>query len=309
MRLRLGRFARELYYARTRAVLPREEVKRRLALVCGHLGYVTGIFEYIMTDMFYLRIFSICGCGLIVGYQAAQPRILWVPTLWNAAFTFINIYQLRVLTRRLPAMSDEEQLLYAALGGEERLEQQIFQEVLEVGTWKFLDAEEKLAEEGLAAVDAEVCLLASGSCEVQLGSLLLGRLGPGSIIGEVWELAPDADCNAPKPASATVMAGNKGARCFCIPLKQLQNNPKLHEALHGIFATALADKILNMNQDRRLLQYKAVLEVACSAGPDPPPAVLAAVAGYRRQHGVTDEEHFRATQAVPRCVSSRLIRA
>jgi len=32
----------ELYYTKTRAVLPRQELKRRGALVLGHAGYVTG---------------------------------------------------------------------------------------------------------------------------------------------------------------------------------------------------------------------------------------------------------------------------
>jgi len=337
MRLRLGRFAWELYYAKTRAVLPKEEVRRRVALVCGHLGYVTGIFEYIMTDMFWLRVFSIAGCGLICGYQMAQPRILYTAAFWNGTFALINVYQLHILCRRLPAMTEEEQLLFEALGGEARLARRAFQELLEVGTWHTYEAGELLAKEGATAEAPQVCLLAAGACEVQLGGLALGRLGPGSVIGEVWELdldhaaggvqaEPGGDTRAawaatvatvpsppvarllPRPSSATVAAGRQGARCFCIPLRELRESSHLHEALYGIFATALADKIHSIHQDRRLLQYRAVLEVACAAGEDPPATVFEAVARYRRQHGVTDDEHFRATKAVPRCVSSRFLR-
>lgn len=312
MRLRMGRFARELYYTRGRAVLPREEVRRRVALACGHLGYVTGLFEYIMTDMLLLRAFAVTGCVLIVGYQVAQPRIQMVTTFWNSAFAVLNLYQIHALVRRLPAMSDEEVKLFEALGGEARLKQRSFQELLEVGVWRFLEAGEKLAQEGMAAEAPEVCLLASGSCDVQFGGLITGRLGPGSVIGEVWALAPEAPEERSiesRTASATVAAGGMGARCFCLPLAQLQALPELREALHEIFAGALGERVRHMHVEHRLLQYKAVLEVACAAGPDPPHAVLAAIAGFRQKHGVTEDDHFRATQAVPRCVSSKLIRA
>jgi len=313
VRLRLGRFAWELYYTRTRAVLPREEVRRRAALVCGHLGYVTGGLEYVMTDMLWLRVFALSGCVLIVGYQAAQPKIQWLSAGWNSIFSLVNIYHIYLLTRRSPPLTEEAAALFEALGGEARLARQQFQTLLEVGEWRFLDAGEKLTEEGRPGTAREVCLLSAGSCDVLLGGLVVARLGPGSVVGEVGALELDArpsvaskDDDLPRP-SATVVARAGGLRCLCVPLKQLEGAPELREALQGVFASALAGKVLAMNQESRHLQYAAVLEVACSAGVDPNPAVAAAVASFRRRHSITDEEHLRTAQTLRRCSGSRLL--
>eukprot|EP00971_Amphidinium_carterae_P101120 2000267-Amphidinium_carterae.1 len=69
VRLRIGRFASELYYTRTRVVLPKEERRRKMTLFLGHSGYVTGLLEYMMTDIILLRTFAIAGCGMIASYQ------------------------------------------------------------------------------------------------------------------------------------------------------------------------------------------------------------------------------------------------
>lgn len=311
MRLRLGRFAWELYYTRSRAVLPRQEVQRRIGLICGHGGYLSGLLEYAMTDIIALRLFAIAGGVLVLGYQVCQPKVQWPSAYWNAAFAAINIYQLYVLARWLPAMTEEEENLFKLLGGEDQFVRRQFQLLLEVGAWRFLDVGEKLAVEGRVAEIPEVCLLSSGSCDIRFGSLVTGRLGPGSVIGEVWALDPghfQDRASANRAAAATVAAGVQGARCLCIPLEALQAQPKLRESLHVVFAGALADGVSRRNQDRRLLQYKAVLEVACSTGPDPPDEVIAAIARFRQQHGLTDAEHYRVTEAVPRCTSSRILR-
>lgn len=312
MRLRLGRFAWELYYTRSKAVLPKQEVRRRIALVCGHLGYVTGVLEYVMTDIIKLRCIAISGCMLIVGYQLTQPQVQWPSAFWNSGFALLNVYQLYYLCRWFPPMTEEEEKLYMELGGEEQLAQRTFQELLEVGSWRTVEAQECLTQEGRVAETPEVYLLASGSCDVKLGGLVMSRLSAGSVIGEVWALTrgdPTDIAPADRTASATVAAGGQGARCFCLPLAQLRALPKLHEALTTVFAKALADHVTTLRNDHKVLNYKAVLEVACNAGPDPPAAVLAALSSFRQKHGVSNDQHFRATQAVPRCTNSKLIRS
>lgn len=325
--MRLGRFAWELYYTRTKAVLPREEVRRRAALVFGHLGYITGVFEYVMTDMFWLRFFALSGCTMIVGFQMAQPKIQWLSAGWNTVYSVVNIYQIYLLERRLPALTEESAALFEALGGESKLQPKQFARLLEVGAWRFLDAGEKLKEQGSDAtlLVREVCLISAGSCDVFLGDLVVAHLGPGSVVGEVGALALDPATSSaigalcrplsagagsvavPRP-SATVVAREGGLRCLCVPLDRLEKEPELRDALQGIFASALGEKVLAMNQESRSLQYAAVLEMACHPGVRPDGAVATAISAFRRRHSISDEEHSRAFASLTRrCTESALL--
>lgn len=308
VRLRLGRFAWELYYTRTKAAAPpREEVRRRMAVLCGHLGYITGLFEYVSTDMLWLRSFALSGCVLIVGYQMAQPKIQWLSAGWNSVFSLVNIYHIGLLLRQLPVLSEEEAGLLAALG--DRLTARQFQSLLEAGEWRSYEDGEMLTQEGSCSSDREVCLVAAGVCEVRLGGLEVGRLGPGGVVGEVGALALCSGSKAapPPPASATVVARGS-VRCLSLPWAQLKAEAGLGEAgpgeaLRSIVAAALAAKVVAMHEESRALQYGAVLEMACAAMERPDPSVVAALAAFRSRRGISDEEHIRISQGVARCVS------
>lgn len=310
VRLRLGRFAWELYYTRTRAVLPREEVRRRAALVCGHLGYVTGLFEYIMTDMLWLRAFALSGCVLVVGYQMSQPRILWLSAGWNSVYSVVNVYHIYLLRRQPPALSEDAAALYEALGGESRMGRWRFQELLEVGTWKTFGAGELVPQEegGAGPKQDEVMLLAVGGCDLSVGGLPVGTLGPGSVVGDLSEVVlggQSTQVGVPRQA-VMARASVAGARGLCVPASRLQAAPELREALRGAFAKALALEVVTMTQAVKAVQYAAMLELACASEPQPSAATLAVMADFKRRRGLSDEEHVRVAGALSRCEGSRL---
>lgn len=300
VRLRQGRFAWELYYTRTKAVLPREEVRRRVALIAGHLGYVTGLLEYVMVDMLWLRTFALSGCVLIVGYQVAQPRINMLSAGWNTIFSAVNIYHIFLLVRGLPELSAEEAELLSVHVG--HMTPQQYRLVLEAGTWREFAAGDLLCESPEADGDgavAEVCLVAAGECEVVMDGLIVARIGPGGVAGEVAIAARGmaGDAGAADKGDAVVVA-TAAMRCLCLPLTKLQQDSELRDALQGVFAVSLAAKVRAANSESRAQEYRAVLEVLGGGEAGPEPAVAAVLEAFRRQHGITDQEHVRVARSM-----------
>ena len=72
VRFRIGRFAGELNYARTRGVLKGEERRRMMTNILGHAGYITGALEYLMTDMISLRMCAITGASWEVAPRTSR---------------------------------------------------------------------------------------------------------------------------------------------------------------------------------------------------------------------------------------------
>jgi len=302
VRLRLGRFAWELYYTRTRAVLPRAEVRRRVALVAGHLGYITGLFEYVMTDMLWLRAFALSGCVLIVGYQMAQPKIQKLSAGWNTIFSLVNIYHIALLLRKLPPLSEEEASLLDALA--ERLTRSQFHALLQAGEWRSFGSGERLAAEGSGGAEQEVFLISSGECDVVQGDVPVGRLTAGGVVGEVGLLAEAPGDQCPDVEASASVVARGGVRCLCLPRARLQKEPELQEALQGVFAAALAAKVDALPRQWTLQRYAALLQLAAAVGPGEAggEAVLAEAEAFGEQSGLSDEERRGVAEAVQRAL-------
>jgi len=185
-------------------------VRRRIALVAGHLGYITGLFEYIMTDILLLRAFALSGCVLIVGYQAAQPKIQMLSAGWNSVFSLVNIYHIVLLLRRLPPLSEEEASLLVSLG--ERLTRKQFHSILQAGEWRSFESGERLAEEGARSAEREVFLIAAGECDVLQGGIPVGCLTAGGVVGEEQVGVPTAS------AGGSDLEASGGARRRPLPV-------------------------------------------------------------------------------------------
>ncbi|CAK0807938.1 unnamed protein product [Prorocentrum cordatum] len=304
VRIFRGRHPWELYYTRTPVVLRKEEMRRRLSLVAAHLGYLTGVGEYLMTDMLLLRIFALTGCGLIVAYQSAQPRIQWISAGWNTLFAFTNIFHILprvfLLVRPDPVFLEEEEALLADLQGQldDQLTRRQFASLLAVGEWRALRGGEVLLEEGLSHEGHSVFLVSSGTCRVLQGGRQLRTLGRGRLVGEL-EVPPLAagGAAAPLPAIATVVAEGD-ARCLALPWARLRASPEALDALQGVLAASLVSKAVSAGCEAGALQYGAVLETAHRAGLDPDDE---AVAGFRRRYMITDQQHERAVAELSHC--------
>lgn len=281
VRLRVGRFAWELYYTHTRAVLPREELRRRLALVLGHGGYITGLIEYAMTDIFWLRSFAVAGCAMIAGFQFVQPKVQWLAVTWNLIYTGINGYQMYLLLD--PAVNEDEALLQGALNG--RLTLQQLHAVAMLGAWRSFEEGEIVEPTDSAG---EIWFVARGECELQRGGLRLGRQGPGKVIGQ---LSPHRDADS---RGLSVVA-HGGLRCLCLQWDALSGaleaDASLKDGMNGILAEALAARVMSMNEESKTWQYAAVLEAAGHVLDPSSAPVEDALTRYRLEYGISDELH------------------
>eukprot|EP00439_Symbiodinium_sp_Y106_P032725 s3248_g3.t3 len=184
-RMSLKRF-RSLYFVR-----PREwqgpQIRHRFGMMCGHAGYITGLFEYVMTDMLWLRIFAFAGCALIVGYQAVQPKIQWVSTSWNTIFCAMNLYHIRLLRRAQPRKLVEDELELHQVLGEHLASTSHVLSLLQEGVWQTLAPGSVIVEEGRTTEEMQVLIIVRGGCDIYIKGFRMGRLQPGSAVG--FELA------------------------------------------------------------------------------------------------------------------------
>mmetsp|Transcript_64039 Transcript_64039/g.152721 ORF Transcript_64039/g.152721 Transcript_64039/m.152721 type:complete len:316 (+) Transcript_64039:93-1040(+) len=297
VRLRIGRFASELYYTRMKAARRPEEFKRIGTFVLGHAGYITGLFEYMMTDIILLRKFAIAGCSMIVSYQLLQPKIQWISVAWNSLYCGINVYQIwDAIYRPQPAPSEYEQKLLHALG--ESLTPQQVKDLAEIGSWRWYASTDPMADQGCCSVDDELLLIAEGECEVHLDGRKLCALHAGNLLGEV------------RPLSGTSSGGKVSVRvqgysmlCLVLPWQQLQKKldgaPLLKAELQGLLVHSLAEKLVNTNQTLKSLQYGAVLETSCTI--EPSDALRGQLQKMRQDLDLSEEDHHRVFDDVPEC--------
>eukprot|EP00434_Breviolum_minutum_P038178 symbB.v1.2.033857.t1/scaffold4266.1/size42177/1 len=328
-----------------------QESKRRLGLICGHAGYVTGLFEYIMTDMLHLRLFAVTGCALIVGFQAVQPRKQWVSVGWNSIYCAVNLFHISLLVKERPrSLQQDEQQLQKVLG-DHVLHTQILS-LCEAGKWRqFLPGSVLIQEGSNGGCDdpeMEVRILVRGNCDLHIRGFKVGHLSPGAAVGNellaLRLLGPSNETGdvvtSETEARATVESSDE-VLCLCLPWSSLKADPSLLEALRKGFVTSLAAQVAAGDGAARLLEYAAVLEMACysaSAAPErtfglqravtriwsptssrrvPKPAPLAlttpmleeALERLRLRLGISAEEHSMVVKTLPEeCHGHKLLR-
>jgi hypothetical protein len=253
-----------LYYTQTKAVLPREEIRRRAGFFFGHLGYITGMGEYVMTDMLWMRIWASFGCTCIVGYQLVQPKWQWPGIVWNSVYIFVNLFQIYLLKKAPPVFQDDEADLWEAVRPHFAPNQMIT--LLNLGEFRSFEHNSKLFEQSQRSLDDEVYILTAGSCEVRVDGIPSQQLSPGSVMGEVDMLSGGQDVTS----TATVVAVGDDVKCFCLSCTELKErmgtDSKLNGAVQSMFAESVLQKVLALNAKCDVVQYAAVLDLSCKLG-------------------------------------------
>lgn len=285
-----------LLHARQRWVMANHAQLHRVALFVGHGGYILGLLEYGMTDIFWLRIFAIAGCVGVMGYQLLQPRVQWVTAGWMVIYVSVNVYQLYVLGGSAARpLSWEEERLYSYFS--QHMTTKEFLNLSELGEWHWLVDGASVTEEGGDNGDCSLVMISAGVCDVSFHGRKVAELGPGGVVGEVALLAEG------RRSSATVTAQGS-VRCLAVPLCEVQalleQIPEMRAPLERVFADRLAAKLVGMNRHAVKRNYRAVLEVACQL--DEHEGIAGRLAEYRRRHDVPDEVHLRLVDELPQCV-------
>merc|ERR1712070_722342 len=124
--------------------------------------------EYVMTDMFWMRVWASIGCMGIVGFQMVQPKIQWPSAVWNSVYVGINVFQIYLLKKDPPVFEEDEADLWQALRPHFTQNQLI--SLLNLGEFRPFEANAKLFEQSQCSPesDAEVYVLTAGSCDLQV---------------------------------------------------------------------------------------------------------------------------------------------
>lgn len=277
-------------------VMRDHERLHRLSLVLGHGGYLLGLCEYGVTEVVLLRLFAMGGCGAVVGYQLLQPRVQWVTAVWCFIYVGVNVYQLNEL--RLPPepeLSWEEAKLQEVHGKD--ISTTHFHTLMALGEWQWLVDGAVLMAEGDDIAEARLTFLTEGTCDVTKGDQLVGKIGPGSTLGEMCLVTAEAQTTATVKAVGSV-------RCFTIPMPVVQARmaemPELKAPLERLFSKTIAKKAITMSDRAKVLNYRAVLEVACTL--DMVDGISDGVEKFRQKNGLSIEVHEQLMQELPQCV-------
>ncbi|CAE7440725.1 unnamed protein product [Symbiodinium sp. CCMP2456] len=303
-----------LAQARLRLVLRHSAVLGPMSTSIGHAGYIMGMLEYGVTDIWWLRVWAISGCGMVVLFQLLQPQCQWLSAGWCFVYVMVNIFQMMGEGEQPdPPLTEDERKLYDLL--QSRISVREFADLAYYGDWTVFCAGDLLCERVCEAPQGfadnkEKCLylIAEGRCEVSAAGRRITLLKPGSVVGEVVHLL-----HALKPTDSqlsdscdlpTQVSAHEKVRCLALPVAEVQTlwrrRPDLHKPIIKLLSSSLLAKegcvLGEALEDRR---YKAVLEVACPMVDQP--GVAEGVAAYRRRNSISSDAHKRLLADVPQC--------
>ena len=202
-----------------------------------HFSNVLLLLAYSVRDMLWLRWFAVAAALTNIPYFLLQRHILWPPILWGAVCTAINLYQIvhRYMERRPVRLSEEEEKLYHMAF--ESLRPREFVSLLLAGEWKTAAAGDIILNQGEPV--SSICVLLSGSLQIQKDGKDLILLKPGYLIGTGLALSGE-----PAPVAATF---RETARYFAWPLTSLrvflEKRPELRSALQSLLNRDLVTKL------------------------------------------------------------------
>ena len=165
-------------------------------LLVGNTSYLLLIVSMMMTRMLMLRIVAI-GSGVSGGiydyFWLNDP----VGTFWEVAFVSVNLTQITLITYEniTTNFNDEERSFHAQFLAS--LAPYQVRRLLRTGIWVDAASGTQLIRQG--EIISHLMFLKSGTCDVLVNDICVGRCKPGSVIGEI-------SFRSGEGATATVLA-------------------------------------------------------------------------------------------------------
>jgi hypothetical protein len=203
-----------------------------------HIANAIYLCSYLVKDILWLRVLTVvAGLFLLFGYYLWMPTPVWAAIAWNAVFSAINLWQIRllVLERRPVKLQADERLLYQLAF--RRLTEREFAKLLAIGDWKEVPAGEHLVQRG-EALD-RLIVLASGRMRVEANGKVLAELRAGCFVGEMGFLTgrtATADVVALEPTRTMSWR-------YEVLRKLLDTNVQLRAAMEQVLGEDLAAKL------------------------------------------------------------------
>ncbi|MCS6988300.1 MAG: popeye domain-containing protein [Chloroherpetonaceae bacterium] len=209
-----------------------------LADFFGHFAFALIALSYLVKEIFYLRVLSICACVAGISYNYfAPPQPLWTPIFWNGAFIAVNAVQLYVIwrERRGIEFSEEEKEIY----------QMIFKSFSPLEFAKLMRLAKWLSvEEGATLITERketkfVHLIYNGEVSVSIGGKEVARLKDGAFVGEMSFITgnlPSATVKTTKPTRLVAWSKDE--------LRELlRRNPAMESTVHAALSADLSRKL------------------------------------------------------------------
>jgi hypothetical protein len=167
-----------------------------------HFANVIYMGSYLVKDILWLRLLTVLGGIVLIGYYALLPMPLWVAVAWNVLFLSINAWQIRVLLleRRPVRLEPREARLYQLTFRSLTLHE--FAKLLAIARWEDVEAGARIVEQD-QPLD-RIMVIATGRVCVEARGTKLAELRPGCFAGEMSFVSgrrPNADVVALEPTT------------------------------------------------------------------------------------------------------------
>jgi hypothetical protein len=206
----------------------------------GHAGYILLILSMLMTRMTWLRIVAV-GAGILqalyYGVWLNDP----VGTFWETLFVLTNIGQLTLIYYRnsMARFTPDERAFYEI--AVPTLEPADARRLIRAGRWVDAPPGAELAREGELVPD--LAFIVAGDIDIKVGGQTVGRVGPGSFVGEI-------SVSSGGPATATAVAKSP-VRYLAFERgflgKLLDKSDEIGRAVELAFRLGLRDKLIRTN--------------------------------------------------------------
>jgi len=201
-----------------------------------HAGAVVYVIAFLFRDEALIRLFSVIGTLLYMGYYFWYPaEPLWDAIVTSTFFLGANVVVIFIilLERTTFGMSDEDKQLYGAFNGMTPGE---FRKLLKPASWCQSDGDEMLTRAG--EVSDHLFYIQEGTVTVSKGSSQF-TLNAGRFVGEIGYMLGD-------PASGDTRAG-KGTRYIAWAVADLnrigRKTPAIANAMTAKVGRDLARKL------------------------------------------------------------------
>jgi len=210
-------------------------------LFVDNISYLLLTISMLMTRMSILRIVAI-GSGISGGiydyFWLNDP----VGTFWEAAFTSVNLVQImRIAYENVSVRLNQEERDFHAQFLSSLAPYQV-RRVLGTGVW--LDAEAGTPITSQGEIISHLIFLKSGTCDVLVDDVSVGRCNAGSMIGEI-------SFRSGEGATATVLA-REPVRYLALERNALQKllkaDAEISHAIEDISTHSLEFKLARMNR-------------------------------------------------------------
>ncbi len=147
-------------------------------------------FAYLVTDIVWLRILTICAAFCTFPYFIFQQQVMYSAVFWQSAFVLVNAFHLLLLYRaRKPVPLTAQETLVKSIVFR-HLTTRETAAVLKPAEWHTAVEGDKLLSQNQSP--GSLYLLYAGKIEIRQNGVVVAHRGPGSFIGEIGYMTGEA---------------------------------------------------------------------------------------------------------------------